>query len=555
MKKKPIKVEDDGAFNEEWTESFGSGTSAFRPREADKKRQLGTPVSTEDLLSVVFSLRAEFDVSSKEIVVVPRSRGGFVYAAVTERIITDKCSFDPEVSHSSIRYRVTYPGGLKPSKGSKSQQQQQQLTKYLPPFFIGKLPRRISPEIVKVASDMDKVTQGLTSIQIEKLPRKVGERILKCDLLNACFSPVSSFEVGQMVAVPRSFGGFTYGRVLEPHRTKCIINKTTTHDIDGWRVVMNERSATNPHMNYKDLPVAVIGRLFLISNIPNPVQPTIERPQKQEELVVVEEEFYKELEKEMESEKKTESVAHQELRKESVYTDDGFDEEDEDDEFFKYVMQNDRSMMLNTDLSDDFKEKSPYETKVPHSLPQKTQPQTLAKPLQPKGQGLINVSKQTFAKATEQKVDIGNALVVIDAPNVGRHEDKMVLKVKLLKSAIDYYMGKGCDVVAFLPRYFMEKRQPSESNPTVETYAEMDTLVKNGTVSLTPPQDYDDSYCIEYARKHKGVIVTNDMYRDHIEKRRSQDKTVYHWIKTHCISYTFVRGEFIPNPDFNWEKV
>ena len=169
--------------------------------------------------------------------------------------------------------------------------------------------------------------------------------------------------------------------------------------------------------------------------------------------------------------------------------------------------------------------------------------------------GLINVSKQTYAKATEPKDAIGKVLVVIDAPNVGRHEDKMVLKVSLLKNAIDYYTRKGCDVVAFLPKYFMEKKTPSESNPAVETYAEMYALVKSGVVSLTPPQDYDDSYCIEYARKHKGVIVTNDMYRDHIEKHRSEDRTVYHWIKTHCISYTFVRGEFIPNPDFKWDKV
>ena len=29
-------------------------------------------------------------------------------------------------------------------------------------------------------------------------------------------------------------------------------------------------------------------------------------------------------------------------------------------------------------------------------------------------------------------------------------------------------------------------------------------------------QDYDDSYCIEYATTHSGCIVSNDRYRDHV---------------------------------------
>lgn len=37
-------------------------------------------------------------------------------------------------------------------------------------------------------------------------------------------------------------------------------------------------------------------------------------------------------------------------------------------------------------------------------------------------------------------------------------------------------------------------------------------LVDDGLVVLTPPQDYDDSYCIEYAKKHHACIVTNDRY-------------------------------------------
>jgi predicted nuclease of predicted toxin-antitoxin system len=34
----------------------------------------------------------------------------------------------------------------------------------------------------------------------------------------------------------------------------------------------------------------------------------------------------------------------------------------------------------------------------------------------------------------------------------------------------------------------------------------------------TPAQDYDDSYCISYARQANAFIVTNDKFRDYLRK-------------------------------------
>jgi len=68
---------------------------------------------------------------------------------------------------------------------------------------------------------------------------------------------------------------------------------------------------------------------------------------------------------------------------------------------------------------------------------------------------------------------------------------------------------------------------------------------------VTPPQDYDDSYVIKYAQSKDGCILTNDMYRDYVEKchhkRRAKD-----WLRSHLISFTFVGDEFLPNPDFEF---
>ena len=50
----------------------------------------------------------------------------------------------------------------------------------------------------------------------------------------------------------------------------------------------------------------------------------------------------------------------------------------------------------------------------------------------------------------------------------------------------------------------------------------------------------------------RGVIVTNDLYRDHVEKHNGDRRKLRHWLKTHCISYTFVLDDFLPNPDFKF---
>ena len=46
-----------------------------------------------------------------------------------------------------------------------------------------------------------------------------------------------------------------------------------------------------------------------------------------------------------------------------------------------------------------------------------------------------------------------------------------------------------------------------------DNIALLQELVGKGLVIGTPSQDYDDSYCITYAKRHEGYVVSNDMYR------------------------------------------
>lgn len=43
-------------------------------------------------------------------------------------------------------------------------------------------------------------------------------------------------------------------------------------------------------------------------------------------------------------------------------------------------------------------------------------------------------------------------------------------------------------------------------------------MAQKGILIKTPPQDYDDSYAIAFAKQHQAFIVTNDMFRDYLWK-------------------------------------
>ena len=109
-------------------------------------------------------------------------------------------------------------------------------------------------------------------------------------------------------------------------------------------------------------------------------------------------------------------------------------------------------------------------------------------------------------------------------------------------------------------------------------------LLANDYLVKTPSQDYDDSYCIQYTKNLNAFIITNDKFRDYIDaisekvlgtseaqpKEKSkkggkksnspildkQDiKKEQQWIRSHSVSYSFNKDEFLPNPDSGiWQK-
>lgn len=68
-----------------------------------------------------------------------------------------------------------------------------------------------------------------------------------------------------------------------------------------------------------------------------------------------------------------------------------------------------------------------------------------------------------------------------------------------------------------------------------------------------PDKDYDDAYIIEFAMGKKAFIVSNDTFRDFKEDSKVpmiKKVKIKEYLKDHLMSYTFIKDEFIPNPDF-----
>ncbi|CAM9337356.1 unnamed protein product [Ectocarpus sp. 6 AP-2014] len=161
-------------------------------------------------------------------------------------------------------------------------------------------------------------------------------------------------------------------------------------------------------------------------------------------------------------------------------------------------------------------------------------------------------------------------LVVIDVPNVAmRHGLNKKFSCTGVQMAVEYFRTAGHRVLGFLPDYYLDLKRTNglerakklgvadvKASRLPDDVQLLQRLVDDGLIVSTPPQDYDDSYCIKYAMARDGYVVTNDLYRDHvkgIEGRKKAD-AARRWIKSHSISYTFVGDEFFPNPDFSFHQ-
>ncbi|RHY91534.1 hypothetical protein DYB37_006147 [Aphanomyces astaci] len=121
------------------------------------------------------------------------------------------------------------------------------------------------------------------------------------------------------------------------------------------------------------------------------------------------------------------------------------------------------------------------------------------------------------------------SLVVLDAANVATVV-RGAVRIQRLQHAIDHFESLGIRCIAFAPGYWVKSktltprsRSQQSAEMELDQKAEMaavQELVLLEKVVLTPPQAHDDLFIIDYAMKHDGFVVTNDMFRDHVANKQ-----------------------------------
>ncbi|CCI45548.1 unnamed protein product [Albugo candida] len=139
-------------------------------------------------------------------------------------------------------------------------------------------------------------------------------------------------------------------------------------------------------------------------------------------------------------------------------------------------------------------------------------------------------------------------LIVLDAANITFHTTGILI-ARLIR-VVDFFQQRfpSARCVAFAPNFWLHSTSKSPSLSGNDAVLLQQLIAKDAAV-LTPSHAHDDYYLIDYAIKYDGFIVTNDLFRDHIaECRVFQGQTLTTaWVRSHCIDYSFLGNEFLPN--------
>eukprot|EP00300_Choanocystis_sp_HF-7_P020151 c20524_g1_i2.p1 GENE.c20524_g1_i2~~c20524_g1_i2.p1 ORF type:complete len:143 (-),score=19.64 c20524_g1_i2:352-780(-) len=94
------------------------------------------------------------------------------------------------------------------------------------------------------------------------------------------------------------------------------------------------------------------------------------------------------------------------------------------------------------------------------------------------------------------------SLIVMDVANIAMHSGRnQTFRTEGIIACAQYWWDRGHRVVGFIPEHLLQPRAGNRLNVTLAEAAQLQDLVDCGVLIATPGQDYDDSYCIEYARR------------------------------------------------------
>jgi len=137
-----------------------------------------------DISNAVFSPSNQFETD--EIVIIPRTRGGFNFASIQEKLLKENCFYNPKLTHFSELYRVTYHNSDK-----------QVLKKEIPVSYIGKIKSSNFRIASKTELNLDFRSSSKKKDEEEDDDdenRELGNKCSTHDLNILTFNPLSTFK-------------------------------------------------------------------------------------------------------------------------------------------------------------------------------------------------------------------------------------------------------------------------------------------------------------------------------------------------------------------------
>lgn len=184
---------------------------------------------------------------------------------------------------------------------------------------------------------------------------------------------------------------------------------------------------------------------------------------------------------------------------------------------------------------------------LPPLVPSQSSPNVASQFSQKKTSQPSMPSTSQCSTTTPQTPVGGLRLIVVDGSNVGMAMGKNeAFRAQALSIVYAWFAKKGHEVVIFLPRSRWNRA-------FVKDRELLDALFKKDILVYTPSRktdtgcwdSYDDRYIVEYAAERKGIIVTNDNYRDLItETPEFRDQ-----IENRLLPFTWFKDQFLPPAD------
>jgi len=127
--------------------------------------------------------------------------------------------------------------------------EKQSLKKEIPASYIGKN----KSSTFRIASKSDLNQLNFTNKdedldEIENDEKSIGKKLSEHDLAILTLNPLNTFKTKEVVAVARSNGGFTYGKLIEQTTQDCSLGP---HQLAAWKVLVDEKKSIKNSLFWK----------------------------------------------------------------------------------------------------------------------------------------------------------------------------------------------------------------------------------------------------------------------------------------------------------------